>query len=181
MLSENTFEPSTPRVNLFHPPDVSEILFGRGWLGASATPQQSVWIDRAAALLGPHASTREELHELLSLVFHYDAEKICQQLETHAILSREGAREVIRHLALLLLEGGELDSDRLKQIITALKERVICRSRELFFPIRLALAGRGGAGELDRVILLLDFAARVNFPVAVKGARQRILEFCAAL
>lgn len=150
-------------------------------MAAQATPEQSAWLERAADLLGPQAATHAELEQLLALVFHYDAQEVFERVETHAILSQDGAREVIRQIALLLLEGGELDSDRFKQIITALKERLAYRSRELFFPIRLALAGRTGTGELDRVILLLDFAARVNFPVAVKGARQRILEFCAAL
>jgi len=51
----------------------------------------------------------------------------------------------------------------------------------LFHPIRLALAGRAGEGELDRVILLLDEAANASFAVRVKPARERILEFCAAL
>ena len=44
-----------------------------------------------------------------------------------------------------------------------------------------ALAGRAGDGELDRVILLLDGAAKLPFAVPVKGTRQRMLEFCAAL
>ncbi len=174
-------QPTQPRrVNLFNAADASEILLSHGWLAAPPTPQQYDWIERASALLGPHAAAREDLEEFLSLVFHYDAGELSQRVETHAILSREGARQIIRELALLLLEGGELDSDRFKEIIRVLKERLAYRSRELFFPIRLALTGRAGTGVLDRVILLLDFAARVNFPVAVKGSRQRIIEFCAA-
>ena len=55
------------------------------------------------------------------------------------------------------------------------------RGRELFHPLRLALAGRSGEGELDRVILLLDDAASLPFAVPVKSARARILEFCGAL
>jgi hypothetical protein len=51
----------------------------------------------------------------------------------------------------------------------------------LFHPIRLALAGRAGEGELDRVILLLDEAAALPCSVPVKSARTRILEFCSAL
>ena len=46
---------------------------------------------------------------------------------------------------------------------------------------RLALAGRAGEGELDRVILLLDEAAALSFAAPVKSARVRILEFCSAL
>jgi glutamyl-tRNA synthetase/nondiscriminating glutamyl-tRNA synthetase len=97
------------------------------------------------------------------------------------VLSRYAARDVLRQLALLLLEGAALNSDRLKEIITALKEGLDIRGRELFHPIRLALAGRAGEGELDRVILLLDEAAGAAFAAPVKSARVRILEFCAAL
>jgi hypothetical protein len=50
----------------------------------------------------------------------------------------------------------------------------------MFHPIRLALTGRAGEGDLDRVILLLDAAARLDF-AEVKGARQRMVEFCAVL
>ena len=45
----------------------------------------------------------------------------------------------------------------------------------------LALAGRAGEGELDRVILLLDEAAGLSFTVPVKSVRVRIVEFCAGL
>jgi glutamyl-tRNA synthetase/nondiscriminating glutamyl-tRNA synthetase len=74
-----------------------------------------------------------------------------------------------------------VDSERFKEIISALKEGLDIRGRELFHPIRLALAGRAGEGELDRVILLLDEGAGASFTVRVKSACERILEFCATL
>jgi nondiscriminating glutamyl-tRNA synthetase len=132
-------------------------------------------------MLGGHATDRAALSELLTLVFHYDAGEILSRVVSHAVLSRYAAREVIREVALLLLDGGALDSERFKEIVTKLKDGMELRGRELFHPIRLALAGRAGEGELDRVILLLDEAAGLPFAVAVKSARARILEFCAAL
>jgi len=57
-----------------------------------------------------------------------------------------------------------LNSERFSEIITRLKEGLDLRGRELFHPIRLALAGRAGEGELDRVILLLDEAAALIQP-----------------
>jgi len=62
-----------------------------------------------------------------------------------------------------------------------LKDGMELRGRELFHPIRLALAGRAGEGELDRVILLLDEAAGLAFTVQVKSTRARIIEFCSGL
>jgi hypothetical protein len=142
---------------------------------------QVAWCEHAAALLGTHVADRLALAELLGLVFHYDAREILGRVESHAVLSRYAARDVLRQLALLLLEGSALNSDRFKEIITSLKEGLDIRGRELFHPIRLALAGRAGEGELDRVILLLDEAADAAFAAPVKSGRERILEFCAAL
>jgi hypothetical protein len=84
-------------------------------------------------------------------------------------------------VALLLLDEAPLTSERFKEIVTVLKDRMELRGRELFHPIRLALAGRAGEGELDRVILLLDEAAGLPFGVHVKSTRARIIEFCSGL
>ncbi len=167
--------------NDFTARDVAEILREQGWLAGDATPEQLAWCERAAALLGQHAADRRALAELLQLVFQYDAREILARVETHAVVSREGARDVVRHLALLLLDGAPLTTDRFKEVITSMQEALGLRSRDLFHPIRLALAGRTGGGELDRVILLLDEAAALSFAGPVKFARQRILDFCAAL
>jgi hypothetical protein len=168
-------------VNPFMAADVVGILRERGWAAGELSAAQVAWCEHAAAILGAQAADREALVELVGLVFHYDAQEILARVESHAVLSRYAARDVLRQLALLLLEGAGLNSDRFKEIITALKEGLDIRGRELFHPIRLALAGRAGEGELDRVILLLDEAAGAAFAVRVKSPRERILEFCAAL
>jgi Anticodon binding domain len=166
------------------------ILCEGGWLGkdspSSAPPAPAdaaldEWVERAAALLGPHAADRPALAGLLQLIFRYDAAAVLRDPENQAVLMRTGAREVVRELANRVLEGSEIDSDRFKEIVDGIKAVLPYRSRALFHPIRVALAGRAGEGELDRVILLLDGAAKLNLKARAKGARQRMLEFCAAL
>ncbi len=172
---------SVAAASAFTARDGAEILREKGWLLADASPQQFAWCERAAAILGPQVQDRRSLSDLLQIVFHYDAPEILAKVETHAVLSRYAARDVLRHLALLLLDGAPVTTERFKEIIAALKDRVGLGSRELFHPLRLALTGRAGEGALDRVILLLDEAAALNFAVPVKSARERIVEFCAAL
>lgn len=168
--------------NLFTAADVTEILRERVWLTADTTsPELRAWCHRAASMLGSHAADRAALSNLLALIFRYDAREVLTPVESHAVLARYGAREVVRKVAWLLLESPALDSERFKEIINAIKETSDLRSRDLFHPIRLALAGKAGEGELDRVILLIDEAAALPFTPAVKSARSRILEFCAAL
>ena len=171
------------RENLFSAADVEAILRERGWVAADAelTPETQEWLTRTAAYLGPHAGDRNALADLLSLIFSYDSSESLRAAASHAVLTREGARDVIRELAREILSGGPVDSDRFKAIIESLKSRVTSRSRHLFHPIRLALAGRAGEGELDRVILLLDSASSAPGLAHVKSTRQRMLEFCAAL
>jgi hypothetical protein len=168
--------------NLFAGADVAEILRARGWTTAEeSSPSLQAWCDRAAGMLGPHVTDRIALGELLELIFQYDAQRVLERVESHAVLARYGSREVVRRVALLLLDGGRLDSERFKEIINIMKEGSELRSRDLFHPIRLALAGRAGDGVLDRVILLIDAAAALPFAVPVKPARARMVEFCAAL
>jgi hypothetical protein len=175
--------------NPFAPADVELILRARGWLRDAVSPEMALWLRDAAALLGPQAVERSALPseatqllaELLTLLFVYDARALLANPENQAVMSREGARDVIRELANRVLASPEIDSDRYKEIIEGMKTALGFHGRKLFHPIRLALAGRFGEGELDRIILLLDSAARLSLAIPVKGTRQRMIEFCAAL
>ena len=165
--------------------EVGELLVERGWLLAGrpsgADGAHEAWLKRAAELLGPHAADRAALADLLGLIFSYDAAALLREPANQAVLMREGSRDVIRELANRVLDVDVIDSDRFKEIINGIKAAIPQRSRELLHPVRFALAGRAGQGELDRVILLLDSAAGLEFAVPVKGTRRRMLEFCAAL
>lgn len=181
MTFANHANASAEAANPFVVADILAILRDRGWLTTDPAPEIDAWCGHAAAILGAQAADRAAIAELLALVFHYDAHQILGRTETHEVLARYAARDVLRHLAPLLLDGPPLNSERFKEIITKLKEVLQLPGRELLYPLRLALAGRPGDGSLDRVILLLDEAASLPFAVPVKSARARILEFCAAL
>ena len=132
MSLDESPESSAAEINRFTAEDVASILRERGWLAGELSPAQAVWCEHAASLLGPHAAERSALAELLGLVFHYDAREILARVDSHAVLSRYGAREVLRELALLLLEGGSVTSDRFKEIVNHLKTKLAIRGRELF-------------------------------------------------
>ena len=181
MPSEDRIADHPTHANPYTATDVINILHENHWLTADPTPEQTAWAERAAQLLGHYTERPADLANLLRLVFHYDAAQILQSPDAQAAISRYAARDVIRHLALLLLEPAPFTSERFKEVATYLKETCGVRSRDLFNPIRLSLAGRVGEGELDRVILLLDEASVLPFATPVKSVRTRILEFCSAL
>src|SRR5712691_10241693 len=164
-------EPAVPCENKFSASEVAAILREQNWHPSEITPQQSVWCEHAATLLGPQCANRTALENLLSLVFHYDAQEILSRTDSHAVLSRYAARDALRQLASLLLDPIALNSDRLREIVDIMKTNLDIRGRELFRTVRLSLAGRPGEGDLDRVILLLDEANAANFATTVKSAR----------
>jgi hypothetical protein len=169
-----------PSVNPFTPADVAAVLRERGWL-RHESDSLAEWLIQAAALLGPHAADRDGLVNLLALVFEYNASDVLASRECQEALAREGARDVLRVLASEILAGGPVDSNRLKEIVAALKAKLPYSSRDIFLTLRVALTGRVGGGALDRVVLLLDRAAKIEGLSPVKSVCVRILEFCAAL
>jgi len=187
MSSDAPVEVVLATVNPFTAADVEAILREKGWLAETSELERNAsaalqsWLARAAELLGPQSADREALVRLLQLVFSYDAAALLREQHSQEVLSRTGARDIIRELANRVLGGGEIESDRFKEIVEGMKAVVPYRSRAMFQPIRMALAGQAGEGELDRVILLLDAAAKLNFAIPVKGTRQRMIEFCATL
>jgi nondiscriminating glutamyl-tRNA synthetase len=176
-MSETPGENQAVAVNPFGAADVVEFLRARGL--AELSPAQEAWCDRAAFLLGPQVADRDGLADLLRLVFEFDAARVLNDVEAHNVMARYAARDVIRMLARLVLDGGACTPERFSEIVTALKAELDIRGRELFHPVRLALAGRSGEGDLDRVILLIDAAWEAGF--AVKTVRQRMVDFCSVM
>src|SRR5271165_3001071 len=115
-------QPHPVRENPFTSDDILAVLREQQWLAAEPSREQVVFCEHAAALLGHFAEDRVGLEHLLRLVFTYDAVEILRSTEAHAVLARYAARDVVRHLALLLLDGGPFTSDRFKDVVTHLKE-----------------------------------------------------------
>src|SRR5208282_2137540 len=145
--------PGTRQPSPFTREDVRAIVERRGWLAAGDARD-------AAASTEPAASEGARSEWMAEA-----AQQLLGRAENQAVMVREGARQVLRELAALVLDSAEVNSERYKEIVAALKERTRRRGQELFHP----------------VVLLLDGAARLPWKVAVKSCRQRLIEFCAAV
>jgi len=91
-----------------------------------------------------HAADGAALGELLGLVFHYDAREIISKVGKSCGCSPGiAARGVLRELALLLLDGAAVNSERFSEIITRLKEVDLRRGIVSSDPAGACGAGRG--------------------------------------
>ena len=160
--------------------EVAATLQARGWL-REETEGALRWMEEVRVMLGPRAANCNALAALLRLIFDYDARSVLAARASQEVVCRAGAREVIRALATEILSRGPVDSDCLKEIVNAAMTKLPYRSREIFLPLRVVVAGCAGDGTLDRVILLIDRAAATEGLAPVKSVRTRILEFCTSL
>ena len=99
MLPGDPSDTPVAAANPFTVADVVAILRERGRLAAEPSLEQDAWCERAALVLGGHASDRAALADLLDLVFQYDAREIISRVESHVVLSRYAARDVLRPTA----------------------------------------------------------------------------------
>src|ERR1700740_3180201 len=120
-ISRDSQDNQTVAVNPLCAADVAEVLSARGWVEAELSTEKMAWCERAAFLLGPQDEDRAELADLLGLVFEYDAARLLNDVEAHNVMTRHAARDVIRMLARLVLDGGACTPERFSEIVTALK------------------------------------------------------------
>ena len=66
---------SSSVVNPFTAADVAVVLRERGWL-RDENDLVAQWLGEAAALLGPHATDRQQLANLVALIFGYEAQTV---------------------------------------------------------------------------------------------------------
>jgi hypothetical protein len=144
-MSDELHEAEAPRGNPFSGGDVLEILRERQWLVGEASAEQMAWCARAAFLLGAQVQDRAGLAELLTLVFYYDAAETLKRMESHLVMSRYAARDVLRQFSLALLDGAPLTPERFSEIITVMKDRMEPRGRDFVtgFGGGLAVCSRG--------------------------------------
>src|SRR5690348_8438000 len=113
------------RVSPFHASDVESILRARGWLTVPSTLELESWMRDAADWLGMQAAShsevandqRERVTCCLSRELSYDAGRVMELRENQATMASEGARETVRELANRVMQGSEIDSARLREII----------------------------------------------------------------
>src|SRR5260370_16340244 len=103
MLPAEHSEAPVAAANPFSAADVLAILRERGWLAAEPSLKQHAWCERAAAMLGGHATDRAALADLLGLVIQYAAREIISRLESHVVLSPYPPRTLLLQAPLLLL------------------------------------------------------------------------------
>src|ERR1700742_895272 len=120
-MSEIPSENQTVAVNPFCAADVIEVLRARGLAAGQLSAEKIAWCERAAFLLGPQVTDVAGLAGLLGLVFEYDAERMMKDVEAHNVMTRHAARDVIRLLARLVLDGGACTPERFSEIVTAMK------------------------------------------------------------
>ena len=86
--------------------------------------------------------------------------------------------DLIRRFAAELEDKGQLTFEDYRTIVGRLKEATKRKGKQLFHPLRVALTGKSSGPELDKLIPLVEAAARLRIK-GVLSCKDRVKAFLA--
>ena len=151
---------------------VRTTLEGAGWLPESGDAE---WIQTVTETLIDSVHRASDLPMALENALAFPVESSAAVAETRA---DSGALELIQGFALELARYERLTYEDFRSVVSALRERTGRKGRELFHPLRVALTARDSGPELDKLIPLIETAARERVR-GVLNCRARVEKFLA--
>jgi nondiscriminating glutamyl-tRNA synthetase len=157
--------PDVPRL-------VAEELQKTGWMPAS---ERDGWVLKVVDTVLPSVDIISRLPAALDDVLAYPLDNPSDIRDT---LDDPGAIDLIRRFAAELESRSQLTFDDFRAISGALKEATKRKGKQLFHPLRAALTAKSSGPELDKLIPLIEMAARLRIR-EVLSCKHRVKAFLA--
>jgi len=132
------------------------------------------WAADCIDFLVSHVDKLEDLPAQFQTAFSFDPQAGLASPEVQEIVSQPGAREVIVAFADYLGERDFVDFETYRDAVNAVKAKTGQKGKNLFHPIRVAVTAKASGPELERLIPLLERGSRLNLPLGIMSARQRV-------
>jgi glutamyl-tRNA synthetase/nondiscriminating glutamyl-tRNA synthetase len=160
--------PGAPRL-------VAEELRKAGWLPAA---EQDQWVAMVMDTVMSGADTVSQVPQALQAALAFPLESAQDIQDIEDTTGDPGAMDLIRRFASELATMNLFTFDEYKVLLGTLKEATKRKGKPLFHPIRAALTARSSGPELDRLIPLIETAARLQLG-GVLSCKDRVQAFLA--
>ena len=158
-----------------------EVFQSARLVGETVDDDTRAWLKNVVETVLPSVDHLSQLPARTDLIFEYDAPAALHFAPNQQVLSEPGARDVLDSFLRHALTDGAFSLERFKQVMSAVKQETGQKGKALFHPVRVALTGYPSGPELDKLIPILEMGCRLPLPKRVKGPRERLDEFAAAL
>jgi nondiscriminating glutamyl-tRNA synthetase len=155
--------PSVPKL-------VGEELKKGGWMPAI---NHEEWLALIAGTVLPSVDVISQVPAALETALAFPIEDSSDIRDT---LEDSGAIEMLRSFAAELDGKDQLTYEEFRAISGRLKEKTKRKGKQLFHPLRAALTAKSSGPELDKLIPLIEHAARLGLK-GVPGCRARVKTF----
>lgn len=134
---------------------------------------RETWIARVMDTVLASVDTVSQIPSALDDVLAYPVDSPSDISDT---LEDPGALDLIRRFAVELERRDQLTFDDFRVIVGSLKDATKRKGKQLFHPLRAALTAKSSGPELDKLIPLIEAAARLRIK-SVIGCRTRVKTF----
>lgn len=156
------------------------VLKSAGYLDEPMNEQTVVWLEKVVDSVLKNIDYLHQLPSAAKQIFEYDAPAAVRGSETGRIAEEAGSREVLKALIPKVLDAGEFNYARFREIASQVQKETGKKGKELFHPIRVALTGAAAGPELEKLIPIFEQGAKLSLARPVKSTAQRLREFAVA-
>ncbi len=149
---------------------ISAELEKSGWMPAR---DREAWLSLVKETVVPGIDKGDDVSAALKNVLAFSLDETSEIRDT---LDDPGAIALIKQFAMELESRNELTFDDFRAISGKLKDNTKRKGKQLFHPLRAAITAKSSGPELDKLIPLIETAARLNLN-QVSGCKQRVNAF----
>ena len=155
--------PAAPRL-------IARELEKSGWMPST---EQEQWLAMVTETVVPSVDVASQVPGAMDTVLAFSLEEHAEIRDT---LDDPGAIGMIRRFASLLHDKDQLTFDDFRSMSAALKDATRRKGKQLFHPLRAALTAKSSGPELDKLIPLIETAARLRIQ-GVLSCKNRVKAF----
>lgn len=144
-----------------------------GLLPSQPDPEVRDWLVELCQVFCNYVDKTSDFVDASRLVFRFEPEKELKDPDVRAVLDSPGATSVIAAFAKAVERLQELNPEAYREAVLEAKTQTGQKGKNLFHPIRVALTGRSGGPELDKLIPLFERGNKLSLPVPIASAAQR--------
>ncbi len=121
-----------------------------------------------------HIDYLSQLTRECRMIFEFRPENILSDEEVKKILSKEGAKEVIKCFYEKIKNIDYLEFEGYKNSVLGCMKELSIKGKNLFHPIRVGITALSSGPEIEKLVDIIEFGSKCNLNKKVLPVRERV-------
>jgi len=150
------------------------ILKRKGLIPEKEDEDMISWLKDLSSAVRTNLTTLNDINDLVSPLFNFDAESIITDNELKEMLDDEGTIELLNTLKNQMKKHPIKTAEDYREVMLSVMKETDRKGKNLFHPVRIALTGRLSGLELEQLIPLIETGSKLDLPKKILSSVERI-------